>query len=208
MRIKEILEISQTISLQFSKRLHKDRPFIVGIDGLSGAGKTTIANQLLKELNMNKVMCLHIDDYIVEREKRYHTGFEEWYEYYYLQWDTKRLIHDVFVPLRNKGSKINLPYYHSTTDTTINTEIEVTDTSIVMIEGIFLQRKEWREYFDFVIYVDCPRKVKYKRVLQRDSYIGDYKKRLKKYKRRYWPGEQHYVNLENPMEKANIVYKT
>ena len=29
----------------------------------------------------------HIDDHIVERNKRYHTGYEEWYEYYYLQWD-------------------------------------------------------------------------------------------------------------------------
>ena len=33
----------------------------------------------------------HIDDHIVERNKRYHTGYEEWYEHYYLQWDIEWL---------------------------------------------------------------------------------------------------------------------
>ncbi len=42
----------------------------------------------------------HIDDHIVERNKRYNTGFEEWYEYYYLQWDIEWLRQKFFQKLQ------------------------------------------------------------------------------------------------------------
>ena len=48
-----------------------DRPFVVAIDGLSGAGKTTLVSHLNNEPS---VYVLHIDDYIVERDRRYETG--------------------------------------------------------------------------------------------------------------------------------------
>lgn len=58
------------------------RPFIVAVDGLGGAGKTTLVQQLKHDLN--GIVTIHIDDHIVERKKRYHTGHDEWFEYYQL----------------------------------------------------------------------------------------------------------------------------
>ncbi len=54
-----------------------ERPFIVAIDGLGGAGKTTFVKELVSMLeNACTIHVLHIDDYIVESEKRYNTGYE------------------------------------------------------------------------------------------------------------------------------------
>lgn len=70
-----------------------------------------------------------------------------------------------------------------------------------------MQRAEWRSYFDFILYLDSPRELRYKRVLNRDSYIGDYQARLNKYKKRYWLGENHYLDKIDPIRKADIVIK-
>jgi len=48
---------------------------------------------------------------------------------------------------------------------------------------------------------------KYERVLQRDSYIGNELEIMDKYKRRYWLGEDHYLETERPIDHANKLYK-
>ena len=74
---------------------YKDtKPFIIAIDGLSGAGKTTISKKITNTFANS--ITFHIDDYIVTRKHRYHTGIEPWKEYYFLQWDVETLKHDLF----------------------------------------------------------------------------------------------------------------
>ena len=65
-------EITKSILFQYSGRTNKNRPFLVAIDGLSGAGKTTLIKRIESEIRSNdyKVMIIHIDDHIVKRNKR------------------------------------------------------------------------------------------------------------------------------------------
>ena len=180
-----------------------DRPFIVAIDGLSGSGKTTMVEQL-RDL-ANDVMVFHIDDFIVERFKRYGTGESEAMEYYARQWDVDLLVETLFKPLQEGQAKLTLPYYERDRDEVIDRTVEITPNGLVLIEGIFLLRDEWRNYFDYVVYLDCPQEVRYERVLHRDTYIGDLAERLDKYTRRYWPGEAHYLETVNPKGKADHI---
>lgn len=200
--------MAERVLTEFSTRCNKERPLIVGVDGLSGAGKTTFIKKIEQELSNNncEVVTFHLDDHIVERDKRYQTGHEEWYEYYYLQWNVKGVITNLFEPLHNSCKNINLPYYDKFTDSTVTKQITVASDSIVLIEGIFLQRDEWKAFYDFIIFLDCPRELRYERVLNRDLYIGDYQARLTKYQRRYWLGEKHYLDSVIPINSADLVY--
>lgn len=199
--------IVESVLEKYKTRPVKERPLIVALDGLSGAGKTTIVDKLKEELAPIHVVIIHIDDYIVERSKRYHTGFEEWYEYYSLQWDVEQLKEDLFEKLVDNVSVLTLPFYDSNTDSIRKKEVSVTKNSIVVMEGIFLQRQEWRSYFDLTFYLDVPREIRYERVLNRDTYIGSLDERRKKYKRRYWPAEDYYLNGVKPIENADVVIR-
>lgn len=179
-----------------------NRPFVVAIDGLSGAGKTTLVSHLSNEPS---IYVLHIDDYIVERDRRYQTGQPEPVEYYVLQWDVSRLERELFRPLRNGITELTLPRYVYERDIIAEEIVDISFAHTVVVEGIFLQRPEWRSYFDYVIYLDCPRKVRYERALNRDTYLGDPTARLEKYKRRYWPGEDLYLQHVDPKRGADIV---
>lgn len=81
-------------------------------------------------------------------------------------------------------------------------------TSIVVIEGVFIQRVEWRAYFDFVIFIDCPHNERKERVLNWDLYIGNYESRLNKYEKRYWIAEENYIKMEDPLKKADMIYSS
>jgi len=132
--------------------------FILGIDGLSRSGKTTLVKQLEDELKQKDIPfhIFHIDDHIVERSKRYNTKHEEWYEYYQLQWDVEWLQQHLFHKLRLEN-QLNLPFYDHQTDFCEMREVIIPNPCVIVIEGVFLQRKEWREYLDYMVYLDYPR---------------------------------------------------
>ncbi|WP_144510808.1 AAA family ATPase [Bacillus sp. FJAT-22090] len=202
--------ITEKIMEELKSPKKMERPYLVGIDGLSGAGKTTITETITKELTAEgyKVVVIHIDDLIVEQAKRYSTGHPEWYEYYYLQWDALDIKENLFEAVHQKLDQLHLKYYDKERDQRYWKDINLAQCNIILIEGIFLQRIEWSAFFDCMIYLDCPKEMRYERVLLRDTYIGDMNERLKKYERRYWMGEDYYVKERNPIQNSDMVVKS
>lgn len=192
---------------RYKIRTVKNRPLIVAVDGLGGAGKTTLVKNIENELkNICTISVIHIDDHIEENNERYNTGYDEWYEYYYLQWNIEKIRDDLLKKIHNNYTELILPFYDKFYDRTTLNKITIASDSIVLVEGVFLQRKEWKIYYDYTIFVDCPREIRYERVINRDLYIGDYQARLNKYKKRYWLGEEYYLRTENPTKKADKIY--
>lgn len=113
-------------------RCNKDR-FILGIDGLSRSGKTMLVNDLQQKLipHQKPVCIFHIDDHIVERKKRYGTGFEQWYEYYNLQWDVEFLQQQFFSKLSH-AQVISIPYYDSELDKLKTKSVTINSNSLVI----------------------------------------------------------------------------
>ena len=192
--------LKEAIQTKFKKH-NLERPFIVAIDGLSGAGKTTLVQKL--QNSIDQVVIIHIDDHIVRREYRYNTGYDEWFEYYQLQWDVTYIKEHLFEKLHQNEQQLQLLFYNKEYDTLSKKTINIPPNSIVIIEGIFLLRDEWKAYFDYTVFVDCPREVRYERVLHRDTYIGDLEQRLKKYQNRYWKAEDYYLSKQQPLKYAN-----
>lgn len=202
----DIDKVASIVHEQFQSRTYHNRPLLIGVDGLGGAGKTTFVEEVKRKLKEEHclVEVIYLDDHIVEKEKRYDTGHPEWYEYVHLQWDSSELVNCLFTPL-HQGNCLNLPFYDKVTDSITYKKMDVLANRIVLIEGIFLQRNEWRQFFDSVIFLNCPFEVRKERVLTRDAYIGNDQERLKKYTERYWPGEQHYLETIDPINRADLV---
>lgn len=190
------------------KNLAENQVLIVGIDGLGGAGKSTVSEELCKLFRDENysVTVLHIDDFIHPKSVRYNENYEEWECYYNLQWRYDYFLNDVIMPIKNNGyfcgeielyDKENDKYYLSKTD--------IPSGSILIVEGIFLQRSELEGIFDYMIFMDVPEEVRLSRVLKRDGYIGDEQQIRKKYENRYFPAEHRYIAKCSPVESADYV---
>jgi uridine kinase len=198
--------IARALQEVLSKKQRGNR-LIFGIDGLSGAGKTTFVQEFEQELQQHHIQSavLHMDDLIVGRNKRYNTGFEEWYEHYFLQWDIQGLTNQIFMKWERGETILELDVYDPQTDTLTIRTINIPSDGILLIEGVFLQRKEWRDFFDLMLYIDCPRNIRFERVTSRGNQDIQDQQRIELYKRRYWAAEDYYLVTEKPLQHADML---
>jgi uridine kinase len=183
-------------------RLHAGERWILGIDGLSRSGKTTIAHKLCRVLQERgvPVRLLHLDDHIARRSRRYDTGHEPWFEYYQLQWDVEWLGRQLFQKLK-AADWLWLPFYNKDDDAHDMRTVEFPGSCVIVVEGVFLQRREWSGYFDHIVYLDCPRNVR----LSRESEQA--RSNMEKFATRYWPAEEYYGKTIVPEETADLVIR-
>lgn len=184
--------------------------FVIGIDGLGGAGKSTLVNLIKLQLQDENYYShvLHIDDFIHPKQIRYDTSKEEWYCYYILQWRLDYIVNEILSPIKN-GSIIDkqIELYDRENDRYIIQQIFIPRGHILMLEGIFLQRKELKDFLDFIVYLDVPKEVRLNRVLARDGYMGGLEDIKTKYEKRYFPAEEKYILEYSPIENADFVIK-
>ncbi|MCI7767903.1 MAG: uridine kinase [Oscillospiraceae bacterium] len=195
---------------EIMKIFDPNRTAIIGIDGLGGAGKSTVSEKIRLALSDNGIHCtiLHIDDFIHPRAVRYSDKTADWECYYYLQWRYDYLIGEIIMPLRNDGHfHKEIEIYDKDMDSYFLSDTEIPAGSVVIIEGIFLQRDELRDLFDFMIFIDIPEDVRLKRVLERDGYIGSKEQIAAKYNSRYFPAERFYCGKCSPALTAQLVIR-
>lgn len=176
---------------------------ILGIDGLSRSGKTTIsrlAGGYLKERGIPYCL-IHLDDLIVEKKRRYGTGLEEWQEYYFKQWEIGALAETLFSKLKN-ADEVLLGFYEPEADRRTTKRIRLPKKGIILVEGVFLQRPEWRPHMDKVVYIDCPREQRF----ERESPAT--KKEMEKFRHRYWKAEMYYEKAVMPIKHADLTFNT
>ena len=197
------------------KILHKilnedfsNKIYVIGVDGGTGAGKTTFVKSLKLNLNQKGYKCniLHIDDFITPRNVRYNDSNEEWYCFYNLQWRYDYLLEQILKPIKlNSEFENTIEIYNKENDNYNKKSLSLKQGEILIIEGVFLQRPIIKEYFDFMIFIDVPQEIRLKRVLKRDIYIGNEYDIKSKYKRRYFPAEKIYFSECSPKENADFI---
>lgn len=194
------MDAVEILMTKIASAIRQNKRIILGIDGLSRSGKTTFEKKFASMLSEKQIenTVIHLDDHIVGRSKRYNTGQEEWREYFYLQWDVEALKNSLFESLIH-SDEIELPYYDSDSDQHVYKKLKLTGKFVLIVEGIFLQREEWRPYFDCTVFIDCPRDIRFARESNQT------KQKIEKFRNRYWKAEEYYMENFRPVEKADLV---
>jgi uridine kinase len=145
-----------------------EAPVFVGIDGVDGAGKTTFADALAVALT-RPVVRITLDDFHNVAAVRYRRGRDSAKGFWLDAFDYQRLVADVFRPLRE--SRRYRPAAHDlASDRPLDPPWQTAPPgSVVIIDGLFLQRVELAGQFDLVVYLDVPFDVAADRLHARDG---------------------------------------
>ena len=185
-------------------------PLCVGIDGIDAAGKTSLANELTAFLTKKgyPILRASIDGFHNPRQIRHQRGSYSPEGYYFDSFNYELLKKCLLEPLSPKGNRVyRLKAYDFKTEREIHSgELRATNDHILIFEGVFLMRREIGHYWHLRIFVDIDFDTGIKRALERDLHLfGSEEEILKRYQKRYIPGQKLYFKLENPKEKAEIV---
>eukprot|EP01133_Synstelium_polycarpum_P015900 gene15900-18894_t len=143
------------------------QPFVIGVAGGSGSGKSTVSQQVLASFGADMVSVVMQDDYYrdqthlspeVRRQQNYdHPQAFEW-----------PLLVQHIQALRN-GESIEMPEYDFTLHNRSDRTILVKPAPVIVIEGLFaLYDEDLRDMMSLKIFVDTASDVRFIRRMQRD----------------------------------------
>jgi uridine kinase len=133
-------------------------PILIAVEGYGGAGKTTFADGLARELG--SACVIHMDDFIVKEklltEPSWDSGF-----------DTKRLEDQILRPIRaGTVAKYQKLIW---ADNSLGEYVTVPKVQYIIVEGISAYHPTIAHYYDHTIWIDTPIAVAKERGHNRDG---------------------------------------
>ena len=142
-------------------------PFIIGVAGGSGSGKTTVTERVIETVGEGSVAILAQDSYYRDQadlpfERREKTNYDHPEAF---DWD---LLMAQLGALR-EGEPVYAPMYDFTSHTRSSATLAVLPAAIVVLEGILvLYEPGLRDMMDLKVFVDADADVRFIRRLERD----------------------------------------
>ncbi|MBQ6504913.1 MAG: uridine kinase [Flexilinea sp.] len=169
-------------------------PYVIGIAGGTGSGKTTFSRELVATLMTNKIVYLSHDSYYRDQSN---VPFSERVKVNYDHPDsleTELMIKHI-EKLR-AYQPVDIPIYDFVEHTRAKETEHIEPQSVILIEGILIFAvKELRDLMDMKIFVDTDADIRFMRRLQRD--IEERGRSVKSVC-------DQYINVVRPMHEAFV----
>jgi uridine kinase len=188
--------VLERVATAITGALASDRVTLIAIDGVDGAGKSTFADELKPHLEESgrQVIRASVDSFHRPRAERYARGRNSAEGFYRDSYDYEALKKALLDPLRH-GRGFRRALFDVEADQLAVSDAERSAPgSILVFDGIFLQRAELRGYWDLSIYLDVP--------WEKNHHLAGHPEWNLK---RYSEGQRIYIRECDPRAAANIV---
>lgn len=167
-RSSVLAEVSRLIGA----RKQPDAPLLVCIDGIDGAGKSTFADEAGARLasDGHQVVRSTIDSFHRERSARLRRGPRSGAGFYYDSHNLTALQTQLLGPFKaGSGEFVTAVFDEPLDEPVVQIPESVAPGMVLLFDGIFTQRPELADYWDFAVFLDGQKRVN----LQRLGYVLD-----------------------------------
>lgn len=172
----------------------KHRQRLIAIDGGGGAGKTTFAACLQKEIPGSCVV--KIDDFYLPPQLRTPVVFVDVINPNF-GWD--RLHKLVFEAVKN-DQDISYQLYNFDQGTLSGEVKRIPRGATVIVEGVWSMQTAFLDFYDYCIWLEAPAAIRLERGVSRE---GEEMRQV--WEQEWIPIDEHYQKTQEPQHKANCI---
>jgi uridine kinase len=197
--ILEILACRASIS--------QSRSLVVGLSGIDGAGKGYVAGQLEAYLARYGLAAgiINVDGWLNLPEKRFNQRrpAEHFYEHAIR---FEELFSQLVLPLRDSRSvRLVADFAEETASSFRKHTYDFKDVGVVVVEGIFLFKPQYRQFFDLTVWVDCSFPTALARAIERAQEGLSIARTINAYETVYFPAQRFHLAQDHPRESADLI---
>ena len=197
--------VGQVVDLVTARR-RPGRVLRVGVDGVDGAGKTVLGDELAAALRRQGIDVIRasVDGFHRPAEVRYQQGRRSPRGFYEDSYDYDALRRELLDPLGENGSgRYRIAAFDVLREAPVAVpQLVAGADAVLVLDGIFLHRPELSGAFDLTVFVRVPFEVSVPRCAGRDGGSPD---PASETVRRYVEGQRHYLALCRPELAADVV---
>lgn len=186
------------------------RPIRVAVDGITAAGKTTLARELTREIIATGRPAVHISTNDYHNPKQYrHRNPDGAVGYYNDAYNLQAFADLVLRPLGPEGDRNYVARYHDlSTDAMLPIQFDsLSTTTIVVVDGSFLQSAPLAGLWDCVIWVETSFDAAENRAAARDATLFGTSETVRTVCRnRYHAACKLYLAAVDPTSTADIIF--
>ena len=185
----------------------QQRAVLAGISGIDASGKGFVTAKLEEQLRAGgwNVAAIAADDWLnlPEACMNRDNPAEHFYENA-MRFD--EMFEQLIAPLRqNRGISLTADCANAKATSYRKQCYEFRKIDIVLIEGIFLFKRDYRHHFDFTAWVDCSFETALERAIERGQEGLSPAETVKAFETIYFPAQRIHFASDNPQHAADII---
>lgn len=195
--------------LERRAKIPESRSLLVGVSGIDGCGKGYLTRQLQAHLALHGVIpaILNIDGWLNLPEKRFDHNAPAT-NFYENAIRLEQFFTQLVLPLRERRSvHLVADFVEETASQYRKHSYDYDDVSVVLVEGIFLFKPQYRKYFDLAIWIDCSFPTALARAIDRAQEGLSPANTIAVYDTIYFPAQRIHLTQDKPRESADLIFE-
>jgi uridine kinase len=206
--IRSISDLTAKIIERYNQH-NTNRVFTVCISGIDASGKGYITKLLQKEFEQvgYNIAAINIDPWqnsipVRLQQKNsaenFYTNVIRWNDFF------KQLI----IPLQNnRHIFLTTDLIRTDADEYYKYTYEFSNTDIILVEGIFLFQEQFKQFFDYKIWIECSFETALQRAVDRNAEKIDSVRLIHSYESYYFPAQRFHFEKDQPRYLADLIFE-
>ena len=206
--MRSIDEVARKI-LERRANIPDTRSLLVGVSGIDGCGKGYLTTHLQAHLALHGVIptILNADGWLNLPEKRFDHSAPA-VNFYENAIRLDQFFNQLVLPLRDRRSiHVEADLVAETASDYRKHSYDYEDVSVVLVEGIFLFKPQYRRYFDLAIWIDCSFPTALARAIDRAQEGLSPANTISAYDTIYFPAQRIHLAKDKPRENADLIFE-
>jgi uridine kinase len=183
-----------------------EQAILVGISGIDAGGKGFITEKIAKRLQELgwRVATINADDWLNLPEVclSQHKPAEHFYEHA-MRFD--EMFDQLIVPLKKNRAVSFVANCADAKGNRRKHSYEFRRIDIVLLEGIFILKRGYREHFDLTAWVECPFDIALERAIERGQEGLRPAETIRAFSTIYFPAQRIHFDRDNPQTAADFI---